>query len=136
MRPTEISNGACVNKLYIIWNSNPKNAHSWDGIVCGWSVSKTDEKRVRRMISETSELRLCSAPSVWPEVKWEQTKHSRDWNRVMLTETDPCIRNLNLDVNCSDSKYIHFINAYNTIPINVIPGTGCQKSYSLMFRRC
>lgn len=79
------------------WNFKcENNAYSWEGIVCGWSVSKIDEKWVRRIISLTSELRLCSAPSFWPEVRWEQTKHIRDWNKDMLTETDPYISNHNL----------------------------------------
>lgn len=81
------------DELILPWQRLWQNdTYSWHGIVCGWSELKTDEKRVRRRISYTSELRLCSAPSFWPEVRWEQTKHIDDWKSDMLTDTDPCIR--------------------------------------------
>lgn len=110
----------------------PNNAYSWEGIVCGWFVSKKDEKCVRRIISSTSELRLCSAPSFWPEVRWEQTKHICDWNNDILTETEPYISNHKLVTKSSNiniSRFnIHHIYSVSC-PLQLMKSPACHQSH-------
>jgi hypothetical protein len=98
------------------FESKSKLAYSCNEIVCGWSISKADEKRVRCRISWTSEFRLCSAPSFWPEARWEQTKHTRDWKTDMLTVTDPCISdNLLSHLLSLTWAYVNNINKFSHI---------------------